>query len=310
MRKRSVFAVVAIFALLIAAIVPASVSAGQTVTHVYEGDSIQIAVDVAEDGDKIIVHPGTYYENIIIDKSVSLKAVEGAVVDSGMGNGFTIVESDVSIQGFIVTGVPGRRTMGIYIASYVTGCTIKNNVIENKIFGIRVYGYGNTITGNECSGSVSAGIGLVGNQNTVSHNICYDNSYGIAMRGDQNAVSHNKCYDNLTAGILTQINVAEGNTLTHNLSYDNGGAGMAIGGSEDTVAHNLCYGNTNGIRASGTNNTFESNICRENIQYGFWVDGSDHYFEHNVAVNNLVWDLYDEGLNNTYAKNVFGTEGP
>ncbi|MFC1978743.1 nitrous oxide reductase family maturation protein NosD [Chloroflexota bacterium] len=313
MRKRSAFIVAAILGLLTAAIVPATVSAGQTVTHVYEGGTIQAAIDAASAGDKIIVHPGTYYENVMVDKSVSLKAVEGAVVDAGAYRGFSVVASDVSIQGFVVTGIvpsPPKPGAGIYIARGVTGCMIKNNVIDSKLFGIRVFGDGNTIMGNECSGSSSAGIGLVGSNNEVTHNVCHNNVYGIGMTGNRNLVSHNKCYDNTTAGIVQDKRIITvENVLMHNACYNNE-HGIICTGIQTEVAYNLCYGNQHGIRVTRNHNTFENNICRDNSENGLLVEGSENYFDSNIAKHNLSWDLYDVGLDNVYVKNIFGTEGP
>ena len=40
--------------------------------------SIQDAVDIAKDGDVIIVRAGTYSENVLVDESVTIKGVDGA----------------------------------------------------------------------------------------------------------------------------------------------------------------------------------------------------------------------------------------
>jgi parallel beta-helix repeat protein len=47
------------------------------VTHVYESESIQEAIDNASDGDTVIVHEGIYEEQLYIAKSIDLKAAEG-----------------------------------------------------------------------------------------------------------------------------------------------------------------------------------------------------------------------------------------
>ena len=47
--------------------------AGQTVRTVQPGQSIQAAIDLASDGDLIIVRPGKYDENVIINKKVKLQ---------------------------------------------------------------------------------------------------------------------------------------------------------------------------------------------------------------------------------------------
>ncbi|UCD74173.1 MAG: right-handed parallel beta-helix repeat-containing protein [Phycisphaerales bacterium] len=60
--------------------------------HVYEGESIQAAIDGAAEGDEVIVHPGTYYERIdFIGKGITLRSedpydsdiVASTVIDGG-----------------------------------------------------------------------------------------------------------------------------------------------------------------------------------------------------------------------------------
>ena len=51
--------------------------------------AIQAAVDNATAGDTIIVRDGTYTENVIVRKSISLRGIEYPVVDAG-GSGIGI----------------------------------------------------------------------------------------------------------------------------------------------------------------------------------------------------------------------------
>ena len=46
-------------------------------THVYSGESIQDAIDGAPSGEIIIVHDGTYIENLVIEKDIILDSENG-----------------------------------------------------------------------------------------------------------------------------------------------------------------------------------------------------------------------------------------
>ena len=74
--------------------------------------SIQAAIDVAADGDRIIVAPGTYFENVnLLGKAVALRSSDGPEVTTIDANGSgTVVTCDrgegrnTIIDGFTITG--------------------------------------------------------------------------------------------------------------------------------------------------------------------------------------------------------------
>ena len=83
--------------------------------------TISAALAIASDGDHILVYPGTYYEEIVVDKSVTIKAITGlgdAIVDAvatTYGRPFMVVAPYVTIAGFTIkaghqsccnTGIP------------------------------------------------------------------------------------------------------------------------------------------------------------------------------------------------------------
>jgi nitrous oxidase accessory protein NosD len=75
------FAVLIVLVLMIDMLSTAMpVGAKRSVIHVCEGQSIQEAANAARDGDKIIAHAGTYNEQVIVDKALTLQGLD-AVLD-------------------------------------------------------------------------------------------------------------------------------------------------------------------------------------------------------------------------------------
>lgn len=76
-----------------------------------DAPTIQAAIDLAQDGDRVLVSPGTYAEQInLAGKSITLESTDGAAVTAidGEGNlGYVITMTsgeDVLLRGFTVTG--------------------------------------------------------------------------------------------------------------------------------------------------------------------------------------------------------------
>jgi parallel beta-helix repeat protein len=123
---------------------------------VYPGQSIQLAVDWANEGDKIIVHQGTYNEKIVVNKPLTLKS-EGAIIDlqgiiftdSYPGNpdnaGIQVLSPGVTISGFKIINVPpgpsgSTFTFGIRFFGAFSGGLAEDNEIESNYFGIGING--------------------------------------------------------------------------------------------------------------------------------------------------------------------------
>lgn len=95
-------------------------------------DTIQEAVDMARDGDTIVVCEGIYRENVVIDKPLILKAT-GNVIIEALNPRSPVVwlkANNVVFSGFNVTtgGVVG------ILLDTVWGCRIENNSCSTNCF--------------------------------------------------------------------------------------------------------------------------------------------------------------------------------
>ena len=112
---------------------------------------IQNAINTANDGDVIFIGAGTYNENVIVDKSVSLKGEDAitTIVTSLDGNTvFTVTANDVSISGLTIKGATGVWQSGILVSG-ANNVNISNNIVERNANGIEVlHSNGTSIVNN------------------------------------------------------------------------------------------------------------------------------------------------------------------
>jgi len=167
----------------------------------YYYSTVQEAVDVSNNGDTIIVCPGTYYENVFVDASVNILSYSSPTIinaSHGGDNGFSIYASNVNISGFTITGASWSRA-GVYLAQ-VDHCNITNNDISNNNYaGIDLaLSNANSITNNEISSNSKYGIFLGGSNNTIKNNNISLNNRGIYLGNAsiKNSILYNNIYDN------------------------------------------------------------------------------------------------------------------
>jgi parallel beta-helix repeat protein len=179
---------------------------------------IQLAIDAASTGDSVYVYAGTYYENVYINKTISLVGAGrgNTTIDAfGLKNGITINADWVNISGFTIKNGGDVVYAGIYLNS-VKFCSITdNNVSSNKFYGIYLSGASNNrlenniISFNNCTG-LAIRVGSSNNQiiNNIIKNNCakYTGSdrgeIYIHLFSNNNTLSRNTISNNANYGII------------------------------------------------------------------------------------------------------------
>jgi len=129
------------------------------VLTVNPGESIQAAIKNANDGDTILVKAGTYYESVVVNKSVSIvgESLSGTVID-GEGAAqyiFHVVASNVFIGNFTLKDTnpdPNTYSYAVGVVN-VVNVTAKNLIITNVVIGIDLKSSNFTkVIGNQIKG--------------------------------------------------------------------------------------------------------------------------------------------------------------
>ncbi|RXA21421.1 DUF1565 domain-containing protein [Methanosarcina sp. MSH10X1] len=168
------------------------------VSSALEGDyiSIQAAVDAAEAGDTIFVSPGTYVENLKINKEVRIwsdsRKPEETVIKAANPLEST-VEISVDRASFSGFSIEGSEKAGILLTG-VKSCYVNNNRVLGAEYGI-------LLNGSE--------------RNTISNNLITFNEKGIKLESsNSNDILDNVIAYNYGPGI--SLEASSGNFISNN----------------------------------------------------------------------------------------------
>lgn len=159
--------------------------------------TIQSAINAAYGGDTVTVSSGTYQENVVVNKSVSLvgEDTKNTIIDGNLtGNVVNITACKVNINGFTIqrSGTKWPNDNGIYIGKESISNNVSDNIIAGNYLGIYVDGSSNnTIYGNRIT-SNSAGIEISSSSTNriIGNNVTY-NYDGIAFDWSANNMLRN-----------------------------------------------------------------------------------------------------------------------
>lgn len=200
---------------------------------------IQDAINDAINGDVIFVYNGTYYENLIIDKKLSIigESKEGVIIDGGKNeNVVEIVSDNVLLKNLTIQRSGGRMpSAGIKVHSAHN--EILNCIITKNFDGICLERASYNVISN-CSihSNNDAGIWLHvgGRYNEISHCRIYSNGYyGIWIQSSNryNRISNCSIYEN--GGGISICCSSDSNVISYCTIMDNRGEGIKISNSED-----------------------------------------------------------------------------
>ena len=237
--------------------------------------TIQAAIDNVStlDGHTLMVYPGIYTENVIVNKSLTIKSTSGNPADTIVNASttsdhvFDVTVNNVTISGFTIKDAGSPNKAGIYLNN-VDNCTISNNNLSDNGYGI-------------CLNSSS--------NNYVEGNILDDNHHGIHLE----AYSNNNTLRNNTVRFNSDgiyMESSSNNTVIANILSNNNESGVISPGGTYSLLliNNTIYDNYNGIRLTSFNSIIMGNNLSNNY-YGIYMA----YDGNNVIANNTA-------LNNTY----------
>jgi parallel beta-helix repeat protein len=265
--------------------------------------TIQEAIDAAEDGDVIVVSPGTYGENIDFSgKNIILRStdpgdpevVAATTLDGGGLDSVVIFQggetAEARLEGFTITQGQGRYVNG-------GGIWVLNNssptISSNTIFGNEAVSGGGILVEANSSPTITG--------NTIRENQAEFGGGGIAVFDSSPTIENNTISSNVTeqfgGGIVVSENASpkiERNTISDNQAKLWGG-GIAVFDSSAMVVSNEFQANTAGsdggsIYVSNSSPTISDNTMNGNRARsggGITVSGeSSPTIEDNIIIGN------------------------
>ncbi len=286
---------------------------------------IQDAINDANPGDTVFVYAysSPYYENLIVDKSISMigEDKDTTVIEGDWVSEYVVeISADwVNISGFTIR-YGGEEWEATGILSISNFNTISgNNISNNDYYGIRLYySSGNTITDNTISNN-KYGIDLYESSgNTITGNNISNNKYGIYLDESSSNTITDNTISNKREGILlfsSNNNNILGNSFFNDGlfvydSYDNNVENNTVNGKplvyledesdkvidyevgqvilvncDNIIAENLNLSNTDhGIELWKTDNSMIRNNDFSNNERGIYIRLSN---SNNITGNNI-----------------------
>jgi len=233
---------------------------------------IQNLINNASEGDTINIPRGTYYENIVIDKTINLIGEDEntTIINANDKGDVLYISADhVKISGFTIQN--SSLNCGITIRSNYS--VITNNSIKNNLDGIDLY---------KCS------------NNTISNNIIVNNGDdGITLsNSNSNTISNNIINNNYFLGInvyyYSSNNIISGNTINNNLF----GVYFVYYSNSNAISGNTVkYNNWTGIDLEdSSNNIIYKNTIQNNNRTGIKLSNFYSFSDGNIIYHNNLMD--------------------
>jgi parallel beta-helix repeat protein len=264
-------------------------------------DTIQDGINNVSEGGTVYVYNGIYYENIVINKSITMIGEDKAttIIESdGKRDGVNIAIDNCTIQNMNISN--SRQHAGVKILANRT--TLTNNVLHGNYYGIWINSPSNNIISNNIISNNKNGIRLTDASNTkiIANQISSNSLDCLKLESSYNAtISDNVFQKNgiTISGSLSAWNthIIENNTANDKpIYYYKNENGITI--PNDAIQ--VILANCSDFEIKNIN--FENMINDIQICYSSNVKIESNYFESNIESAILLF--YSD--NNTITSNT------
>ena len=259
-------------------------------------EKIQEAINAAEPGDTIQVAAGTYYEHIVVNKSVILKGDNRASIIDGQESPpmiMNVTVGNVEIRGFTIQN--GGNYGGIWVGTWTMPPPIKTHVnIINNVF----INNGDCVYFSYCT------------YGTITNNIMEDSHYGVQLHdSDHNKIMGNKM-DGMTRKAVNLYARSSNNEIINNTITNNKYGVLLESSNDNTVTLNRIASSTEyGIRLSYSTGTLVKCNTIMNNKYGAVIwNCSGNQFYHNNFIDNTDQAYHYDVAAPLYETNIWDTD--
>ena len=205
--------------------------------------SINGAINAASNGDTLLIWAGTYYENVLLNKELTLtgNGTSSTIINgSYSGDVVAVTADEVLIEKLTIIG-SGSGNSGILVSE-------GDSVFTDLRFAGNYYSYYSE-----------------GDFNELSSSSILDSNYGAFVTGDNNIISQNTFSQNGVS--ITFSSTSEDSRANNNEITDGTDTAIHLAGSEETTIRDNYIHNNSAYGMKVTNDSADNIIYDNDLEY-------------------------------------------
>ncbi len=259
--------------------------------------TIQSAVNAARPGSTVVVCKGTYHEQVVITKPLSLEG-QWATIDQagvtptlqvdipGLGEqtifaAVVMLSSDIRFSGFTVTHAQGEGILAAGLGGDLSGISINHNAVVHNDLGGGVppaSTYFQCAAQGQVPGDCGEGVHFVGvAYSQITRNYIADNSGGVLLSDDTGPTHNNLVADNVVTGNASDCGITVPGHNPNALSSTGQRQPSVAGVYNNVIRRNVVTNNGNKGEGAGVlfANAGPGTAVYDNLVQGNFIAGNE-----------------------------------